>query len=361
MRRVLTSAVALATLSTVAHAGGVERSTTPLGILFEDGNYAEISYGNVDPSVSGAAPAALGGTLSGDMASSFSSVSFAFKTELSDRLDVAVIIDQPYGVDVDYPEGTSYPFAGSNATVRSTGVTAALRYDLGNQFSAIGGVRAVTTKGEATVVPVGGYTLDTSSETDIGYILGVAYEKPEIALRVGLTYASAITHDFDATEFGALATTFSSTLPQSLTLDAQSGIAANTLLFGSIRWVDWSEFDISPTAFTGASGSSLVDYDEDVTTYTLGVGRKFNETWSGAVSISHEAAGDGTVGNLGPTNGNTSLSIGGTYTKDNMKITGGVRYVWIGDAETVLAAGAPNSTFEDNSAVGIGVKVGFSF
>lgn len=361
MRRVLTSTVALATLTTAAHAGGIERSTTPLSILFEDGNYAEVSFGNVDPSVSGAAPAVLGGTLSGDMAASFGSASLAYKTALTDDIDLAVIIDQPYGVDVDYPAGTFYPFAGSNATVRSTGVTAALRYDLGNQFSVLGGLRSVTTQGEATVVPVGGYTLSTTTETDFGYLLGVAYEKPEIALRVGLTYASEITHDFDATEFGALSTTFASTLPQSLTLDAQSGIAADTLLFGSIRWVDWSEFDISPTAFAGASGSSLVDYDEDVITYSIGVGRKFSDTWSGAISISHEAPGEGTVGNLGPTNGNTSISLGGTYTKDNMKITGGVRYVWIGDAETVLAAGAPNSTFEDNSAIGIGFKVGFSF
>ncbi len=361
MRRVLTSAVALATISTGVHAGGIERSTGSLAVLFEEGNYAELSFGSVDPSVSGS----FVGTPSGDMAASFTNLGVAYKTALSDQLDLALIIDQPYGVNVDYPSGTGYAFAGSTATVNSTGVTAALRYDLGNQFSVLGGLRAVTTSGEVVVdnTEIGGdyYFMDTSSETDFGYVLGVAYEKPEIALRVGLTYTSEITHDFDADEVATYDTTFSTTLPQSLTLDAQSGIAANTLLFGSVRWVDWSEFDISPTIFDASTGASLVDYDDDVVTYTIGLGRKINDTWSAAVSLSHEAAGGETVGNLGPTDGNTSLGLGATYTKDNMKISGGLRYVWIGDAETVIRTGFPNSEFTDNTALGLGFKVGFSF
>ena len=36
----------------------------------------------------------------------------------------------------------------------------------------------------------------------MGWVAGVAYEMPEIAARVSLTYNSPIDHDFDMTESG---------------------------------------------------------------------------------------------------------------------------------------------------------------
>jgi long-subunit fatty acid transport protein len=183
-----------------------------------------------------------------------------------------------------------------------------------------------------------------------------------------LTYESAITHDFTATESFAIGdTSFSTTIPQALTLEGQTGVAADTLLFGSIRWVDWSEFDITPTAYDSAIGGSLVDYSDDVITYNLGLGRRFNDQWSGAVTAGYEASTDGFSGNLGPTNGNTSLGLGVTHTMDNVRITGGVRYIWIGDAETEAPAalGAPAGTtlgdFDDNSGWAAGLKIAYNF
>ncbi len=117
---------------------------------------------------------------------------------------------------------------------------------------------AVQTSGEVALFS--GYTMETSTETDFGYVVGGAWERPDIAARVSLTYHSEIEHDFEADENGA-STDFSTTTPQSLTLEGQTGVAADTLLFGSVRWVNWSEFDISPVNFGLASGGgSLVDY-----------------------------------------------------------------------------------------------------
>ena len=44
-----------------------------------------------------------------------------------------------------------------------------------------------------------------------------------------------------------------------------------------------------------------------------------------------------------------------------MEITTGIRYVWIGDAETSVGAISPATEFEANTALGIGVQVGFKF
>jgi len=86
-------------------------------------------------------------------------------------------------------------------------------------------------------------------------------------------------------------------------------------------------------------------------------GRRVNNTWSAAVTLGFEVPVGGFAFNLGPTDGYKSIGVGATYTRDNMKITGGVRYVDISDAQTTIGFGLAASDFTDNDAVGLGVKV----
>ncbi|WP_413870412.1 hypothetical protein [Albidovulum sp.] len=388
MGRVLVTASALAIGASTALAGGVERSAQSVGILFEKGNYAEFSIGRVSPDVSGvqqvnAAPASLAGASSGDMAGDYNTYSLGVKLQVNDRIDVALVLDEPVGADVAYamgssPAGMNYLYGGSTADINSLGTTALLRFKLPNNLSLIGGVRQISTSGNVALF--NGYQMRTSTETDYGYVLGIAWEKPEIAARVALTYNSSVTHDFNASENG-LSTSFETEIPQSVNLEAQTGVAADTLVFGSIRWVDWSAFEIAPPAYMGAAGNvfkdPLVSYQDDTFTYTLGVGRKFNDTWSGAAFVTHETGKGGYSGNLGPTDGSTALGLAATYTMDRIKITGGIRYVMIGDAETETPAaiGIPTGScnlvgdsdcgtfgkFDNNHAVALGLRVAYSF
>lgn len=381
MRTMKTTAYALGALAltaATASAGGIERSIIGPAILFENGNYADISFGNASPSVSGvtAIPIPVSPTLvippgqnSRNMTEDYSTVSFALKKQLNDKWDLGIVLNTPVGADVSYAPGTGYIYGGSNATIKSQALSAMLRYKVNGNVSVYGGLTAQRAEGEVALF--NGYTMSTSRETDFGYMLGAAYEKPEIAMRVALTYTSAITHNFRATEMtptGPVQTRFESEVPQALTLDFQTGVAKDTLVFGSVRWREWSAFDITPVVYTTATGGgSLVDYDDDTITYTLGVGRRFTETLSGAVFISHEKQNGGFAGNLGPTDGYTALGLGLTYTKDNVRVSGGITYAKIGNAKTEAPAalGAPAGTtlanFRDNKTVGIGVKVGFSF
>lgn len=364
-----TTALVVGTLS--AQAGGIERSVFNPAFLFEKGNYFELSFGYAAPDVSGtqavASPPfvpAAGGS-SGDMAENYSTVSLSLKTQLNDDWALGVVIDQPIGANVDYGSPT-YLYgigAGSSAEVKSSAVTVLAHYRLNDRVSLYGGLKGQQASG--TVALFSGYTMSTSKETDYGFVVGAAYEIPDIALRVALTYTSDITHTFAVRENGAASLPFSTTVPQSLALDFQSGVAKDTLVFGSIRWRDWSEFDITPRGFFAATGDSLVSYADDSITYTLGVGRRFNEQWSGAVFASHEPQAGGFSGNLGPTDGFTSIGVGATYTMDNIKVTGGVTYAWIGDAVTEapgpFPAGTPFGRFNDNTLLGVGLRVGYSF
>lgn len=373
MKRVMTSMVALAIGAGAAHAGGVERSTQSVGILFEQGNYGEVSFGAFNPDVSGSVG---GGTVkSGDMAKGYGTVSLGYKQQLNDNLAFALIFDQPLGANVHYPEGTGYPFAGSTAKIKSAAWTALLSYKMPSNVSVYGGLRSQTASGQANLAialpqqtPLD-YTLKTSTETDLGYVVGVAWEKPEIAARVALTYNSKITHDFSSEETlnsapAALAVpgyddNFKTVSPESINLEFQTGIMKDTLLMGSVRWVHWTQFDISPMGYAAATkGGSLVDYSDNTITYNLGVGRRFNDQWSGAIMFGYEKHTGKPTGNLGPTDGFKSVSLAASYqATQNIKVTGGVRYVDIGDATTSTIGG----DFSGNDGWGAGLRVGINF
>lgn len=77
------------------------------------------------------------------------------------------------------------------------------------------------------------------------------------------------------------------------------------------------------------------------------------------MSVSHEARGGGIAGNLGPTDGFTSLGVGASYQMDNIRISGGVQYRWIGNAKTEI--NNATNRFRNNRAVSAGIRVGFSF
>lgn len=349
MRRVLTIGAALALSTTTAMAGGIERSTQSVAILFEEGNYAEFSLGYFDPKIT-AAP----GIPSGDMAPSYTTYSLGYKQALRDNLDLAVILDEPAGAKVSYPAGTAYPLQGATAEINTMALTALLRYKFPSNVSVYGGLRAQSANGKVSLPFLLGYTMNTNTDTQLGYVLGVAWEKPEIAARVALTYNSEIEHEFNSIENSVAPGRFNTKIPQSWNLEFQSGVAQDTLVFGSIRWVDWTALVIDPPNYP--LPANLVDYQSDSTTYTLGVGHRFSDSWSGAMIFSHEPSSGDISGNLGPTDGFSSVSLAGTYTNGNMKITGGVRYVDIGGTTTSI--GVP---FTNNSGVGVGLRVGYSF
>ncbi len=216
-----------------------------------------------------------------------------------------------------------------------------------------------------------------------GWLAGAAYQIPEIAFRAALTYRSAIKHNVETTEnyggllgVGANSTTKIKT-PQSVNLDLQTGVAANTVAFANLRWVDWSSFSIQPGQFGALSkqvgplvgkpnGFNLVEYNKDQYSATIGVGRKFSDQWSGSVAAGWDSGTGEYATTLGPVNGNWNLGVGAQYspTKD-FYISAGVKYFWLGNAKAQVASkvGTTNydADFRGNRAVAVGVKAGYRF
>ena len=374
MTKIIAAAGALAASTGLAAAGAIDRANQSTAVLFEPGSYVELSFGHLSPSVEGKEVPGLGGQSSGDMYRDYNTGSLSVKTQIREGLDAAFIIDKPYGADTSYPLSTGYFAQGTTASLDSTAYTALLKYRFPSNVSLLGGIRYQTLSAEAYIpflTPIPGrtppYSVNGSEEGAWGYVLGVAWEKPEIKARVSLTYNSAIDYSLPTTETSALsanpkASTTTTETPQSVNLEFQSGVAKNTLLYGSIRWVDWSEFKVSPPDYaTLTRGSSLVFYNGDVTTYSIGAAYKFNDSWTGTITYAYDTPIGGYSLNLGPVDGYNSIGLAAIYTHDSLKITAGVRYLALGDTQTQIRDYAPAANFDGNSAVTFGLRVGYYF
>ena len=371
-------AVLLATTS-MATAGGMDRATTGTSTLFEKGSYAELSYASTAPSIGPNANLLLGLAGGMNVTQSFTTTQFSFKTDLNDKLSVAISSNNnPFGVDVDYDDfatgGGAYAGITSlRANLDSTAVTAMARYKITDRVSAIAALKYQTVSGTADVsVPLSaasGGTVDgdvsLTRASDTNFIVGASYEIPEIALRVVGTYESEATFDpsviaetIDAnTGPGQIKT------PEVLMLEFQSGVAANTLVFGSIRHAKWEDAQVKMSAAYG--NAQLSDFDNS-TTYTLGVGRKFSDSFSASLSASVDTGDGDDASLLAPTGGSTAISLGGKYTLNNgMAISGGVSHrvynsaTWYGNDSQL--GGGDDVTFGDNSVTTLGMKLSVSF
>ncbi|EPX76200.1 OmpP1/FadL family transporter [Salipiger mucosus] len=374
---------ALAVLSaTGLQAGGIERMPQSAMILYETGTHLEFSLGRGITSVTGENGPLYPPQDLDDVSGDFWLPAIAFKTDLTDRLAMAVTYDRPFGADVAYEDG-NIPFGGTTADAATDALTALLKYRINDNFSAFGGLRYQKAQGDihlrgAAYGPVSGYDISLDTDYELGYVAGVAYERPDIALRVALTYNSAISHDMDTTESGPLidpdgpgplpampllngSSTTEVTTPESWNLEFQTGIAQDTLLFGSIRHVKHSQFKVDADRIVAVTGAGLIDLD-DTTAYKIGLGRQLTDRFAGSVAVTYEPGGDELLSPLSPTTGYTQLTVGGAYdVTESMTVSGGVSYTRLGDGKPFTAPGIAQAEFSDNSAVGFGLKVAMKF
>jgi long-chain fatty acid transport protein len=252
------------------------------------------------------------------------------------------------------------------ADLKTYQITGVLAYDVNPNVKVYGGLRAQLLKAEAAVSFVDNYSVEADDKWGYGFMFGAAYERPDIALRVALSYYSKVSYDLDTAEFTNTTETVDTETdvdtPQSVQLDFQTGVAAKTLVFGYIRWVDWSEFAISPPIYEQAVASlvggprPLVDYADDWWTYNLGIGRQLTDALAGSLSITWEPDVGGEMTSLGPYDGRTTGTAALSYDYNQWNITGGVSYGVLGDTFNVL-----QTDYNDGTVWGAGLRVGYTF
>ncbi len=357
----------------LAGAAGIERtlpSTTR--ILFEEGTYGEIGVSYADPHQRGedavlppvftGLPAAL--PLDGrtsDLFDSYWTYTGALKGDLTERLSYALKIDQPFGASTRYGSDNFTPavlsYDGTKATLDTVQISGILAYDVRPRVKIFGGLRALRTDASADVPFLLDYTVDANADWGTGYLAGIAYSRPEIALRVALTYNSDVKIRYDTEEWGSFGSTTDVKFPRSVDLEVQTGITPKTLLFGSIRWVEWSVFEIAPEQYAATFLEPLVKYENDYTTYTLGLGRQLTERLAGSLSFIYEPSqGGSNLNTLGPYDGRTLGAAALSYDMDRLNLSGGLAYGSIGDTSNAF-----DTDFNDGSAWSAGLRIGYTF
>lgn len=337
------------------HAGALDRSGQSIAPLFEDGDVFEYSQGFVRPDVSGQDSLTQP---TGSVAKNFVILGAALKRVINKQYSAAVIVDQPWGADFAYA-ASSPLYGGTRAEADSLAISALLERRFVGGVSLYGGPRVQRFAGElqlngSAFGALAGYSMKSEKGWQHGYIAGMAYTLPAYATRMTLTYSSRIEHRLDTTESIAAGTTTTKiTTPQSVNLTFRTGVAAKTLLFTSVRWANWKKFDFSPEAL----GLTLAKFDEDVYSYTLGIGYRYSSKWSYALSLRHEAKADTSNSLFRPSNGYTGLVISGIFsTPKKAKLTVGLSYTRLGDAAAITAGG--NSVrFSDSHNVALGFKL----
>ncbi|WP_216936879.1 MULTISPECIES: OmpP1/FadL family transporter [unclassified Acinetobacter] len=412
--KTLTTAMILATVPmTGAFAAALDRSGQSIAAFLQPGNYFEAGITVLDPSVSGTSSAALGGQATGDMAGDYHSVSAALKLQLTDNFSFGLIFDQPFGAEADYKDGSAAfnptSFDGTRAEVTTENLSFLFGFQPTENWNIYAGPVYQEAKGNvalrgAAYSLLSGYDATMKKDGGTGWLAGLAYQIPEIALKASLTYRSEIEHQLASTETGLVtglpvapgvnlplgpytAGKTDVTTPQSVNLDLQSGVMENTVAFLNVRWVNWDGFAIRPNSFGQAldglagyssvvgaldpaqgaylaslQGGNLVEYNEDQWSATAGVGRKFNEKWAGNVSVGWDSGAGNPITTLGPTEGYWNVGVGVQFSPaPNYFIAGGMKYFWLGDAEALTAANPNVGTFKDNDAIAYGLKMGYRF
>ena len=374
------SAILLSTLPlTPALAAGLDRSGQSIAAFLQSGNYAEAGISILDPTVKG--KDLIKNNVS-DMAEDYYFPSAAIKVQATEQISLGLLYDQPFGADAMYNLEQSMFTNGIEATkveVETHNLSALIGYQPTENWNFYAGpvwqtVEAdISLRGQAYISPkdptkvLSGYDIKIHEEEAFGWLAGFAYQIPEIALKTSVTYRSEIKHKAKSVETHKLMpmlnveSQLDAITPQSVNIDFQTGVAANTLAFANIRWVHWDQFAVTPKFLNAASGNNLIDYSDDQWSATVGVGRKFNSHWSGSASVGYDSGAGNPVTTLGPTEGYWSVGLGGQYSPaENYFIQAGVKYFWLGDA-TARTGTTDVGEFEDNYALGYGLKIGYRF
>ena len=341
IKKIATTTAILAAGTSTAFAGGLDRVTFSSNILYEEGTYAEVTYGLTTPKVSSSVLPV------GTVARSFPTAKLGFKADITDKFAIAVTYNnQPVGADISYgPLGVSGVVDGQN-------INALGKYQFSDRISAYAGVKYQYLSGS---ISVPGATIVASGEGEYGYIAGAAYEIPDIKLRVALSYESEIDYSLTSTFNGGPAPSASiASTPEAWTLEFRSGVAANTLVFGSIRYAQWADAQITlPVLGTITSFTN-------VTSYELGVAYRFNEKFVGFTAFGYEKSDNVPQSGFAPTDGQFDISFGGQLDiGKGFKVASSIKYSKRGDS--ILSSVAPGARFDDNSVLTVGIKLSKSF
>jgi long-chain fatty acid transport protein len=386
--------IACSAMTEVAFAGGIERGGYDIDRLFDTSRYVidgGVTYVMPDRKLKNVKDVnPKNGNLNltrpdtADETAGYAVPYFSAKIGIADDVDCMFDYSEPFGAHSD--PGSNW--AGANYDIEQKirthnyGATCSYKFDAGpGQIRLIGGgfYQDVTGYKEqlVTVLPASLSSMYNGtgklnvSDHGWGWRAGAAYEIPEYAFRTSLVYNSQVKYDnlsgtVDLTQvphiagipalsnpaLGVVTPVYgSATAPDSIELKVQTGIAPDWLAFGSVKWTNWSVLQsvaFCPKSTRGkvscgpGSPVELTSLDllyRDGWTLNGGVGHKFNDQWSGAVSLTWD---EGTSQGYGMQTDTWTLGLGVSYAPTQhveFTLAGALGLLTSGKSGTVVSNG----------------------
>lgn len=266
----------------------------------------------------------------------------------------------------------------TNVEIRTNNLTMLVGAKLGanKNFQIYGGPVAQRVKGEVHLrgpayQVMTGYDAKIATDTQLGWAAGLAFYKPEIALKAALTYRSEIEHDSEIAETIPVTgyvgkKDFKVTLPDSWNLDFQTGVNPTTLLTAKVRYVPWSDFDIRPTQYTETTklrypqGLPIISYDKDQWSAEIGLGKRVSDRLAVSGAVGWDSGAGNPASSLGPIKGYYSLGLGARYNvTPEWSLSLGGKYFKFGDAQAQLPTKDTVGNFDSNDGYAVGVKLAY--
>lgn len=303
----------------LAYAGGFDNSGRPFDIIFGDDNELLFNFKYVQPLIDLSVRRELGQGRAmprvsvDEIVADYEDVLVGVRWHMSDDVDCAIQWEQPFRFQTAYPDDSlSYQEDAGDASSQvpapidseysSQSFTMACRIGIkftheadsfsSSRLSFIVGPKYQFIDGrfssDLTDYDLGdqdNYSAQLNGSKEWAYLLGLAYEIPELAFRLSIFFHNQVEHSLKGyvqAPAPDLSGVLSSSLraktitPKALNLRLQSGIAENWLAFVNLRWGDWSSVD-EIVVQAGALSQQLSLFANDTLNYEIGLATRIND------------------------------------------------------------------------------------
>lgn len=333
-------------------------------LIYSKENKAVVTLSHYRYELNGRQHPDFGGTKTGEMLQDTNMIQFGLRQGITEDLSLALQTFKPYDLRSKYHASI---YEDSRAQFQTLALASTLKYRIDKNWSFYGGVQLARTeigaRFNANMTGVGDLTIEKATDAEAGYLAGMTFELPEIALRATLSYQSKIDHEFQLTESGSLVNFVSGglservtrkttvTLPQAVGVDFETGINSTTLLTFSLLWRDWTEHHIR-TQTVG----DLANYPRDGFTYRLGFINQTTESVFTFAQLIYDKAIGGELNPLGPADGYRGILAGAAY--DFGAVTMGFALEY---GETDDVKDAAGTRFDDNPVLGANLLFEYAY
>lgn len=291
-------------LSTASFAGGYDTGERDWDFLFQQQEFAieaRMLYINPQRKLKNVTNTVLPGTTAKvKETGAFSVQRYSAAVRFGQNAACMGTYREPWAGFANY--GTAWVGAGSAVEQKffskDIGLTCSLSASLGRgNWSVLAGLSRQEIEYELIQsAGIAGLRTTLVKDSGYGWRAGIAYEIPEYALRASLIYNSKVDYNMTGNvSIPAVVTTpivGAITMPQSLELRAQSGVAPGWLVFGSVKWTNWNVTDNMPLCAAttlnctqAAALSGLTLLWKDSWTTTLGAARQLDDRFTLAGNI----------------------------------------------------------------------------